>query len=192
MTEAAYAKGADAMAKESGVPAADLTGKYYPLANYGSDPALRPALAAAAAGTDSTFSCNGVNVSARIARQDGQIWMYEFRDKTAPSILSTIGGKYMLSTPTGPAHASEVPYVFKMLDLGGGERQALSDTMAAYWTNFAKTGNPNGAGVPTWPGFQSDRLQALDVAAAGGVAPMPASAFRSEHQCETAWAKETF
>ena len=27
----------------------------------------------------------------------------------------------------------------------------LSRSMVRAWTNFAKTGNPNGAGVPSWP-----------------------------------------
>ena len=27
---------------------------------------------------------------------------------------------------------------------------ALADTMVSYWTNFAKTGDPNANGLPTW------------------------------------------
>jgi para-nitrobenzyl esterase len=29
----------------------------------------------------------------------------------------------------------------------------LSRVIRTYWTNFAKSGNPNGAGVPEWPRF---------------------------------------
>ena len=31
--------------------------------------------------------------------------------------------------------------------------QLLSQQMTGYWTNFAKTGNPNGSGLPSWPQY---------------------------------------
>ena len=45
-----------------------------------------------------------------------------------------------------------------------GEAQELSRTMQAYWVNFAKTGDPNGPGLPAWQRFEPDdqRLQVLD------------------------------
>jgi len=33
--------------------------------------------------------------------------------------------------------------------------------MTAYWTNFAKTGNPNGSGVPVWPPYNAVMEPAL-------------------------------
>ena len=35
------------------------------------------------------------------------------------------------------------------------EDRALSAQMQKFWSNFAKTGNPNGQGVPEWPQYQS-------------------------------------
>ena len=36
-----------------------------------------------------------------------------------------------------------------------GAEITLSDQLVAAWTNFAKTGNPNGTGAPVWPVFTS-------------------------------------
>jgi para-nitrobenzyl esterase len=59
----------------------------------------------------------------------------------------------------GVPHGAELPYVFQHLELTplawtDADRR-ISDAMATYWTNFAKTGNPNATGVPPWPAFTS-------------------------------------
>jgi para-nitrobenzyl esterase len=187
MTADDYAKEAKTLSAQTGVPLAVLTERGYPLTAYGQDPALQPTLAGAAAGTDTTFSCTGVAVSDKLAAEGTQSWMYEFRDEGSPPLIGTFGGKYVLATPQGAEHAGELPYIFNMTALNGPERVALKQTMAGYWTNFAKTGNPNGSGLPAWPAFGSGRVQALDVPARGGVVPMPVASFRTEHKCDTVW-----
>ena len=190
MTADTYAREAQTLSAQTGVPAAELTGRGYPLAAYGTDPALQPTLASAAAGTDTTFSCKGVAVSARLSAEGAPGWMYEFRDEGSPPLIGMFGGKYVLATPQGAEHAGELPYIFNMATLNGPERVALKQTMTGYWTNFARTGNPNGSGLPVWPTFHSGRVQALDVPARGGVAPMPVASFRAEHKCDTVWVQD--
>ena len=57
-------------------------------------------------------------------------------------------------------HTSEIPYVWDSLKASSPivgtvtpAKQALADKCSAYWANFAKTGNPNGAGLPHWEPF---------------------------------------
>jgi len=38
----------------------------------------------------------------------------------------------------------------------GKDRYALQDRISAAWTNFARTGNPNHSGLPTWSTFDTN------------------------------------
>ena len=69
-----------------------------------------------------------------------------------------INGAPAKASDVGAVHASEISYVFGALaslkDVTvQPEDWRLSDTIGAYWTNFAKTGNPNGTGLPEWPRY---------------------------------------
>jgi para-nitrobenzyl esterase len=51
-------------------------------------------------------------------------------------------------------HAAELAYVFNTLGAQSADAdRAVARQMHAYWANFAKTGNPNGAGLPRWPAY---------------------------------------
>lgn len=56
----------------------------------------------------------------------------------------------------GAPHGGEIGYVFGTLSAGRGgaptpEDQAVARMAQSYWVNFAKTGDPNGPGLPAWP-----------------------------------------
>jgi para-nitrobenzyl esterase len=73
----------------------------------------------------------------------------------------------------GAGHGSEVAYVFNTLNArrGAGEptptEKKLAHMMNSYWTNFAKTGNPNGEGLPPWPLYDTQKEEILDIGSDG-------------------------
>jgi para-nitrobenzyl esterase len=56
----------------------------------------------------------------------------------------------------GSSHAAEMPFVFGTLDSNKhtSSFKKLSKAMITYWTQFAKTGNPNDEGTPNWPRYE--------------------------------------
>jgi para-nitrobenzyl esterase len=78
----------------------------------------------------------------------------------------------------GAAHGSEIAYVFRHLDsnhqsTASDEQRALSATMATYWTNFAKSGDPNGEGLPDWPVFRDGDNTVMYLKGAPHQGPVP-------------------
>jgi para-nitrobenzyl esterase len=62
--------------------------------------------------------------------------------------------------PATAYHSAEIEYVFGQLDWKPlpwrAEDRALTEQMRKYWTNFARSGDPNGAGLPKWPEYGAD------------------------------------
>jgi para-nitrobenzyl esterase len=90
------------------------------------------------------------------------VWEYEF-DRAIPPHPKV-------------AHSGDLAYVFgNLLSTGsqGGDFQdadrRLSANIQAYWTNFARTGNPNGPGLPKWPGYDQKGKDYLVFSAAAEI-----------------------
>jgi para-nitrobenzyl esterase len=68
----------------------------------------------------------------------------------------------------GAFHSLEVPYVFGSLAdptwqwlPSTADDAALSNLIQTYWTNFAKSGDPNAQGLPNWPAWNDDKMEFL-------------------------------
>ncbi|MGW1201056.1 carboxylesterase/lipase family protein [Streptomyces sp. NPDC002536] len=123
--------------------AADRVAAGYPLSRYGSAP-----LAWATVVTDASWACQTAAADRELAAHT-TVYPYEFADPDAPDVNRTD----VPGLPQGAAHATDLPSLF---DLGGHylmrtkAQQAMAATMVGYWSTFARTGNPNHAGAPTW------------------------------------------
>jgi len=101
--------------------------------------------------TDTSFRCSAVLQLMWHAAAGNSAFEFQF-DRTPPGRESV-----------GATHASELEYVFNTFGTFGLMQSpaahygavdlAISDAMQQYWTNFAKTGNPNGGKLPQWPEF---------------------------------------
>jgi para-nitrobenzyl esterase len=91
------------------------------------------------------------------------VFLFEF-DRAVP----LPAGIFREAAPAGgfgAYHGAELWYVFNTLHTRPwpwteGDRE-LANLMTTYWVNFARSGDPNGDGMPPWPRFEAARAQAL-------------------------------
>ncbi len=104
--------------------------------------------------TDNSFFRTGVETQAerKAAQRGAPVYMYRF--------------EYYSPVREGrlrAMHCMEIPFVFDNLEAGktftgtGAAAQKLADQMSAAWVAFARSGNPNHAGIPQWPAFNADQ-----------------------------------
>jgi para-nitrobenzyl esterase len=137
-------------------------------------------------GTDAIFACPA-RFADELASPFVPVFAYEFNDPNPPqNFLPPV------TFPYGASHASEIQFIFPQANPSGfglnlpqtpldANQQKLSDAMVGYWTQFARSGDPNGRGQPVWPSFnrQTQTMQSL-------VPPTPTSEtnFAAVHQCD--------
>ena len=106
-----------------------------------------------------------------------------FVAKGAPAYMYQFGyvpANARQRSPYGAGHGSEVPFVFNTLNTRWGssgeasaEEKELARIMNSYWVNFAKTGNPNGNGLPQWPLYNKKEQQIIDIDIDGKIQGKP-------------------
>ena len=94
---------------------------------------------------------------ARAMRKAGQRDVYVYR---FTHVVPSPGGRAL-----GAFHVAEMPFVFGN-DFAwprAAQDSALGEAIRGYWVEFARTGNPNGDGRPTWPKYDPSLDSYLDL-----------------------------
>jgi para-nitrobenzyl esterase len=114
--------------------------------------------------TDNSFRCGTVQELLWHTAAGNRGYEYQFS--------RTVHGQEALGAP----HASEIPFIFGTLQVWQNMRkynesdQQYAPQMQEYWTNFAKTGDPNGGKLVKWPKFDATARAYMDFTDAGPVA----------------------
>ncbi len=117
------------------------------------------------------------------ARDQGLVSMYlwaEGRARTSKAKAYTYYFTRGIPWPEHPEfaafHTGDVPYFFANLKHLNRPWEAvdrkLSDAASNYWVNFAKTGNPNGKGLPNWPAFDAAQQVTMELGEKIGARPV--------------------
>jgi para-nitrobenzyl esterase len=119
-------------------------------------------------GTDTSFRCSTVAQAMWHSAAGQSTFEYEFA--LVPPERAALGA----------VHASELSHVFGtyaqgLIGVGPPARATeadarVSDVMQRYWTNFAKTGDPNGPGLPAWPKFDPNSRGYVEFTSSGAAA----------------------
>jgi len=104
--------------------------------------------------TDAQFTATTRRTAQCVSlHQTEPVWRYFFTHKHTVPQLAALGSY----------HGMELFYVFNTWEdatLGAGplfdpQDDSVQQAMLHYWVNFANTGNPNGAGLVSWPEYES-------------------------------------
>ena len=83
---------------------------------------------------------------------------------------------YAKGNRRGAAHADDMMYLKGVFDDKAEkypQEKKVSDLMQQYWVNFAKTMNPNGEGLPSWPVFEDGKTTVMQFNNGASLIPLP-------------------
>ncbi len=126
---------------------ASIITQQYPVEEFAGTPNPYLAVLARIYG-DATLTCTTDDVAQRASVAGLSVHMYNF---DIPLEI-TYSGLYI-----GAAHGAELGYVFGTSQNFTDEKRIVSDRIQRYWTNFAKTGDPNGGDLLLWPNFTQSK-----------------------------------
>lgn len=113
------------------------------------------------------FMAHGMRQWASYQAEVGQDTFFYFMDHVPPAFHIYMPDQSFLELEGGPRsggayHSGDLAYVFGSIDKVGYDwndhDRVVSEQMVGHWTQFAKTGNPNAAGVSDWTPFDTSRL----------------------------------
>lgn len=135
-------------------------GSAYASGHFAKVPMVIGATSADMGGQDGFMIAGARDASTAIAAKGVPVWEYRF------SYVADSVGK------PGAQHASDIPFFFDTTAIKYGDKTtprdiAIGKTISAYIVNFAKSGNPNGAGLPEWPRYTAASNTLMDFGADG-------------------------
>jgi para-nitrobenzyl esterase len=167
----------------------------YPVDQYDN-----PYIAFREVAADSSTVCSALETVENIARWT-PVFAYQIDDTDAP-LLSAFYPSSVVSN--GSYHAADLAMLFpgspvfpdmiKTADMSQNQ-QVLSRQMMAYWTTFARTGNPTATATPVWPQYNNQPVRwkgsdkpvkqmVMSLQPAGDSHATPADAIWDAHNCD--------
>lgn len=140
-------------------------------AAYADDLSVSPGLAQREIATDLFMAYGMRDWAGHMRRQDVPTYLY-FMEHVPPAFQMYLADEPTLNLADGPRsagayHSGDLVYVFNNLERFAvnwtDEDRKIADAMSGYWTEFAKTGNPNRSGLPAWPQYNAQQHQTLRI-----------------------------
>jgi para-nitrobenzyl esterase len=129
---------------------------------------------------------NNLNRDALLAGGAPAVYSWEFTDPNAFNV--NVVGKYHAIED---GHDSNLPFLFQWnpghaaahIPPFTAADRVIAIQIGKYWGNFARTGDPNGTGLPTWHQWVPGTSTPTEELTPGGAQAMAPGAYYEEHKC---------